>query len=143
MGGAYSGDVARNALFLNPGNSNHWLKVKLVGTKANRAAIGARVKGNLRTPNGTRELHRVVSSGGSFGSNPLRQEIGLADATAVTSVEIRWPGSDSRQTITGLELDHAYEIREGDAQARNIKLHPVRLDRGTSGSRPPQVHAKQ
>ena len=30
----------RNALFLNPGNTNRWLKLKLVGVKANRPAIG-------------------------------------------------------------------------------------------------------
>src|SRR5262245_23472113 len=80
LGGAYSGDFARNALFMNPGFSNSWLKLKLVGVKANRPAIGARIKVTLRTPTGTRELHRTSSSGGNFGSNPLRQEIGLGDA---------------------------------------------------------------
>jgi hypothetical protein len=64
MGGAFSGDLARNALFLNPGNTNHWLKLQLVGTKANRAAIGAKIKLTLQTSNGTRELHRIVSNGG-------------------------------------------------------------------------------
>jgi len=78
--------------------------LKLVGTKANRPAIGARIKVTFQTPAGSRELHRVVSSGGSFGSNPLRQEIGLADATAITAVDIRWPGSNTRQTVTGLDL---------------------------------------
>ena len=48
LGGAYSGDFARNALFLNPGSTNRWLKLKLVGTKANRAAIGARIKVTLQ-----------------------------------------------------------------------------------------------
>src|SRR5207253_1857310 len=90
IGGAYSGDFARNALFLNPGNTNHWLKLKLVGVKANRAAIGACIHLSLETPFGAREIYRTVSSGGSFGSNPLRQEIGLANATAIKMVEIRW-----------------------------------------------------
>ncbi|HEX7654762.1 MAG TPA: CRTAC1 family protein, partial [Verrucomicrobiae bacterium] len=130
LGGAYTGDLARNALFMNPGNTNHWLKLKLVGTKANRPAIGARLKITLQTPNGPRELHRVVSSGGSFGSNPFRQEIGLGDATAVTSVDIRWPGSDTRQTLKGLERDHSYELREGEAEPKVLQLHPVKLDHG-------------
>lgn len=129
LGGAYSGDFARNALFVNPGFSNRWLKLKLVGTKANRAAIGARIKVTVQTPAGTRELHRVVSSGGNFGSNPLRQEIGLGNATLILAVDIRWPGSDTRQTVTGLELDHSYQIREGDTAALALKLHPVRLDK--------------
>jgi hypothetical protein len=128
LGGAYSGDLARNALFMNPGNTNRWLKLKLVGTKSNRAAIGARLKVTVQTPVGPRELHRVVSSGGNFGSNPLRQEIGLGDATAITSVAIRWPGSDTRQELTGFELNRSYQIREGDAAAVAQILHPVRLD---------------
>jgi hypothetical protein len=131
LGGAYSGDFARNALFLNPGSTNRWLKLKLVGTKANRFAIGARFRVTVQTPSGSRELHRVVSSGGSFGSNPLRQEIGLGDATAITRVDIEWPGSRTQQTITGLELNRSYQIREGDATPLVLKLNPVKLDQAT------------
>jgi hypothetical protein len=129
LGGAYSGDFARNALFMNPGSTNHWMKIKLVGTKANRPGIGARIKVTLQTPAGPRELHRVVSSGGNFGSNPLRQEIGLGDATAIAAVDIRWPGSDTRQTLTGLELNHSYEIHEGNPIAVTLKLHPIDLQK--------------
>jgi hypothetical protein len=129
LGGAYSGDFARNALFMNPGSTNRWLKLKLVGTKANRPAIGARIKVTLQTSAGPRELHRVVSSGGNFGSNPLRQEIGLGDATAIMAVDIRWPGSDTRQTLTGLELNRSYEIHEGNPIAVALKLHPVDLQK--------------
>jgi hypothetical protein len=135
LGGAYSGDFARNALFLNPGSSNRWLKLQLVGIKANRPAIGARIKVTVQTPAGTREIHRVVSSGGSFGSNPLRQEIGLGDATSVLAVDIRWPGSDTRQTVTGLQLNRAYQIREGGRSPLALTLHPSRLDKQS-----PSVH---
>ncbi|MBL9174904.1 MAG: CRTAC1 family protein [Verrucomicrobiales bacterium] len=128
LGGAFAGDLARNALFMNPGTTNHWLKLKLVGTRANRAAIGATLKVVLDTPAGRRELHRVVSSGGNFGSNPLRQEIGVGNATGIAAVEIRWPGSDTRQQLSGLQLDTSYEIREGDAAPKVLPTHPVRLD---------------
>jgi hypothetical protein len=128
MGGAYTGDTSRNALYLNPGNTNHWVKLKLVGVKANRPGIGARITVKLQTPEGPRSLYRTVSSGGSFGSNPLRQEIGLGDATAITAVDIRWPGSDTRQTVTGLELNHSYEIREGDSTPTVLKLHRVKFN---------------
>jgi len=129
MGGAYSGDYARNTLYLNPGNTNHWVKLKLVGTKSNRPAIGARIKASVKTPAGSRQICRTVSSGASFGSNPLRQEIGLGDATEISAVEIRWPGSNTRQTVRGLQVDHSYQIREGDADLVQLKLHPVRLDK--------------
>src|SRR5205823_12826185 len=35
LGGAYTGDIYRKALFENPGNSNRWLKLKLVGLQSN------------------------------------------------------------------------------------------------------------
>ena len=41
-GGAVPGDSAYNILFQNPGHGRHWLKLKLVGTKTNRSAIGRR-----------------------------------------------------------------------------------------------------
>jgi hypothetical protein len=128
MGGAFTGDGARNALYHNPGNpTNHFVKLKLVGAKANRAAIGARVKVTVQTASGPRELHRTVGNGGAFGANPLRLEVGLGDATAITAVDIRWPGSDTRQTVRGLERDRAYEIREDQPLAIAVKLHPVTL----------------
>jgi len=114
MGGAYTGDIAHNVLFQNPGNTNRWVQLRLVGTKANRPGIGARIKITAQTAKGSREIHRRVSSGASFGGNTLRQEIGLGQATAITGVEIRWPGSDTLQTIRGLEMNRSYQIREGN-----------------------------
>jgi len=143
LGGAYSGDFARNALFHNPGSTNRWLKLKLAGTRANRFAIGARIKVTVQTPAGSRELHRVVSSGGTFGSNPFRQEIGLGDATAITAVDIRWPGSDARQTLNDLELNHSYEIREGEAAPIALKLNPVRLDNHSPAKHNAKLQASQ
>lgn len=136
LGGAFVGDVARNALFLNPGSTNRWVKLKLVGVKANRAAIGARIQVNLSTPSGSRVLHRTVGSGGSFGSNPLRQEIGIGNALAVDSIEIRWPGSDLRQKVTGLQPNHNYEIREGDAAPKEMPVRPFRIPTETAAVAP-------
>lgn len=127
LGGAFTGDPARDALFANPGTTNHFVKLKLVGTKANRPAIGARLKVTVRTPAGPREIHRTVSSGGSFGSNPLCQEIGLGDAVAIERVDVQWPGSGTRQQFTDLGLDQSYRLREGDPQATRLPLHRVHL----------------
>lgn len=126
-GGAFAGDFARNALYHNPTNSNGWLKLKLVGVKANRAAIGAKVLVQLETPSGPRTLFRTVSTGGSFGGNPLRLEIGTGDATAVNKVEIRWPGSGTRQTIAGFQLRKSYEITEGSKDIKEFNLNPVNI----------------
>ena len=72
---------------------------------------------NLQTPEGPRTLHRTVGSGGSFGANPLRQEIGLGNATVITSVQVEWPGSGTRQTFTGLQPGKRYRITEDRPQA--------------------------
>ena len=130
MGGAYTGDVYWNALFANPGHGNHWLKLRLVGTESNRSAIGARLKVTVTTPGGGRTLHRTVNSGGSFGSTPLRQEIGLADATKIDRVEVFWPTTGQRQTFTGLALDSAYTITEGQDRAEPVTLKPTPFKKG-------------
>ena len=44
IGGPVKGDMFHDILFQNPGQGNHWLTIKLVGKKTNRAAIGARIK---------------------------------------------------------------------------------------------------
>lgn len=128
MGGAFPGDNYRNVLFLNPGTTNHWLKLKLEGVKANRAAIGALIRVDLETPSGTRRIVKTVNSGASFGSNPLRQELGLGDATAVTSVEVTWPGSGTRQVFKGIERDHAYQLKEGAEDSVVLQMTPVLID---------------
>jgi hypothetical protein len=113
MGGAFLADKAYSTFYENPGNANRWLGLALEGVRANRSAIGARIKVTVSTPEGARVVQRTVGSGGSFGANPLRQEIGLGDATSVDSVEILWPGSGLAQRLDGLRLDRRYQVREG------------------------------
>ncbi len=127
LGGAYEGDVARNALFANPGHGNHWVKIRLAGTRANRPGIGARLTIKVRGPSGERVLHRTVSTGGSFGSNPLRQDIGLGDARTILSLRVEWPGSGTVQTFQDLEPDRFYLLRETSPVAERIPLRTFSL----------------
>ena len=123
IGGAYSGDVFQNALYENPGHGNHFIKIELQGVRSNRAGIGARLKLGLA---GGRTIHRVLSTGGSFGSAPLRLEIGLGAATQVDTLEIVWPASGITSRYAKLEADRWYHIVEG-AEAPTVirdKPHP-------------------
>ena len=122
MGGAYAGDNYRNVLYANPGNSNHWIKLKLEGVRSNRAGIGARLALEVLTPLGPRMIHKTVNTGGSFGASPLRQEIGLGQATSIRQLEIRWPGSGLRQVVQGLEMDRLYQIKEGATHPTPVPL---------------------
>jgi hypothetical protein len=114
LGGFYPGDKFHNALFLNPGHGNHHLAMRLVGSKSNRAAMGARIKVEVRDEGGgTRVVHRAVGAVSSFGGSPLRQEIGLGKAARIEQVTIIWPIDGARQTLTAVPLDSVIEVTEG------------------------------
>lgn len=127
LGGAVSSDTYPNALFLNPGTNNKWIKLKLIGREANRPAIGARVKLTVATASGKRVIYRTVGTGGTFGCNPLRLEIGLGEAKAVESVEIRWPGTGKVQNVLIPELDAFYQITEGEQSPKRLQLKPFQF----------------
>ncbi|MFM8570226.1 MAG: CRTAC1 family protein, partial [Pirellula sp.] len=94
MGGAVNGDKYHNILFQNPGNQNSWTSVKLVGQSSNPVAIGARIMIQTDDPE-LPLVYRQVTSGSSFGANPLEQTIGLGKATKILGIEIQWPARAS------------------------------------------------
>ena len=128
LGGSYDGDNFMNALFVNPGNENNWVKLKLQGTQSNKSAIGARVKITAANAQGQqRDFHARVNSGASFGANPLLVEQGLGEFTQIKEVEVIWPGQDNPQKITGVEADHYYVITEGETLAKKVEFTAVEL----------------
>jgi hypothetical protein len=130
MGGAVNGDKYHNILFQNqnPGQGNHWLTVKLIGKKTNRAAIGARIK-VVTAAEKPLTIHRHVSSGSSFGANPLEQTIGLARADRVAMLEIRWPTSGTTQVFHDIAANQAIEVTEFAETYRTLRFRPIPLPR--------------
>jgi hypothetical protein len=114
MGGALPGDTFQSVLYHNPGSSNHSITIRLQGVRTNRAGIGARICVGIKTKRGARRIYRTVGYGSSFGGNPLRQHIGLADAVRVEFLDIYWPGSRTTQHFADLEVDQTILIREGE-----------------------------
>lgn len=123
-GGATPGDMFYNALYQNPGAGGRSITLKLVGKKTNRAAIGARIKITL-SGNSPRVIHRLVSSGSSFGANALEQTIGLGQAEKIESMEIHWPTSDEVQKFGPIAAGQFLEITESVAAPRILKLVPA------------------
>jgi hypothetical protein len=121
LGGAFPGDTYMSVLLENPGHGNHWLGLQLQGVQSNRSAIGARVRVDIRTPQGKRSIYRVVNSGSSFGDTPLELHVGLGEANAVEAVEIRWPAGGVER-LSNLNLDRVFRIREGSGVAESIRL---------------------
>jgi hypothetical protein len=115
-------------LFENPGHDNDWISLRLVGVKANHAAIGSLIK--LTVTNAgqdTRVVYRTVGSGGSFGASPLEQHIGLGKSAKIASLEIWWPGSNAPQKFLNIQPNQALEIKEFASDYKRIERHPVRL----------------
>jgi hypothetical protein len=125
-GGPAPGDKAYNLLFRNPTHGRHWLKIKLVGTTTNRAAIGARIHAVVRGRDGAeRSIHRTVGNNSSFGGNSLTETLGLLDATSVARLTISWPTSRTMQTFRDLPADRTLVITEGTESFETLP-HPAR-----------------
>ena len=81
-----------NFLYVNNGNSNAWLSLRLIGTVSNRAAIGAKVRVRTFYRGSVRWQVRELAGGSNDACfNDLRASFGLADATNADLVRIEWP----------------------------------------------------
>jgi hypothetical protein len=127
IGGQYPGDAFGNVLFENPGFGKRWIKLRLIGTRSNRDALGASVRLDVVDGGVSRSIRRVVSSGGSFGCNPKRLEIGLGGAETVQALEVRWPASGRVQEFRELPVDRMFEIREDAESPAEVPLRAVRF----------------
>lgn len=119
LGGAYEGDFAVNALFLNPlADKSPWLRIQLEGTRSNRSALGAKAILKVRDANGkSRSIYKTVSPGGSFGGNCLDLFFGLGKAEAIEELKVLWPNRDRTvETFTDLPLRSTIRIVEGNGQ---------------------------
>ena len=87
---------------------HHWLRLKLVGTKSNRDAIGARV--NVKV--GGQTLSRdVMPSRGYLSQSELPVTFGLGAATQPDEVEVVWPGG-TRQKVESPRVDATTVVTE-------------------------------
>ena len=107
-GGGYPGDLLMTAVHCPVERPGNYLNVRLRGTKSNRDGNGARI---TLISNGMRQM-REVSHGSSFGCLPLEQHFGLAEATTVDRLEIRWPGGFT-QTVNHPPVNETIRVIEG------------------------------
>lgn len=90
-------------------SSNHSVLFKLVGTKSNKAAIGARV---TLTAGGLTQIDEVRSGGSYLSQNDLRLHFGVGTETTVAKVEVSWP-SGLKESFQNLAVDQIYTFVEG------------------------------
>ena len=86
---------------------NHWLKVKLIGTKSNCSAIGTRITCFFA---GKRQAQELAAQSSFYSSNDPRLHFGLGDA-AVADLEVRWPSSPV-QLLKDVKANQIITIQE-------------------------------
>ncbi|HTV16668.1 MAG TPA: CRTAC1 family protein [Acidobacteriaceae bacterium] len=95
----------------NACSGHHWLGLRLIGTRSNIDAIGAKITWK----SGDLLRHRTKVGGGSYlSSHDPRTVLGLGPRTQIDWLELEWPQpGGSRQRFTGLPIDRYITITEG------------------------------
>ena len=103
------------SLLKNYGQRGNWILIKLVGTKSNRDAIGARV--TVRA-GGHQQLQEVHSGGSYISQSDFRLHFGLGTANKIDTLEIRWPSGlvERLEDVTANQILH---VQEGIAVVRH------------------------
>jgi hypothetical protein len=110
------------SLLLNHNDApNHRVLFKLVGTRSNKAAIGARVTVKA----GSLVQFDEVRGGASYLSqNDLRLHFGLGANETMSEVSVRWPNGE-KETLRNVVADFIYTINEGVGIQQKVALPPL------------------
>jgi hypothetical protein len=111
-------ESTNNFMYLNNGNSNNWIIIKLVGTLSNRSGIGAKIhlKANI-DDSPVWQMRELSSQIGAHSQGPLELHFGLGDASLIDSIKVRWP-SGVVDVLTDVAVNSFMTITEtrcGDA----------------------------
>jgi enediyne biosynthesis protein E4 len=113
------------SLFLNETrNANHRVLFRLVGTKSNRAAIGARV--TVYTSK-TAQIDEVRGGGSYLSSSDQRLHFGLGSDVTMNQIQIQWP-SGLKEELKNIPADAIYTIVEGKGITAAVKFPPAEKD---------------
>jgi hypothetical protein len=93
--------------------TSHWVTLKLVGTRSNRSAIGARVR--LHGSGGV-QVDEVRGGGSYYAQNDLRVHFGLGDVNRIDRVEVRWPNG-LEEVWTDVAIDRIVTLTEGQGKS--------------------------
>ncbi|HXD73781.1 MAG TPA: CRTAC1 family protein, partial [Vicinamibacterales bacterium] len=96
-------------LLHNGATAGNALLVRVAGTASNRSAIGARL---TLTAGGLTQTREVKAGSSYLSQSDLRQHFGLAGATTVDRIDIRWP-SGQRETVAAIAANQIVTITEG------------------------------
>ncbi len=89
-------------------NHNHWIILKLIGTKSNRDGLGTKIR---ITSGHTVQYNHATTAVGYSSSSDKRVHFGLGESSVIDVIEVLWP-SGIRQTLTRVKADQVLTIRE-------------------------------
>jgi enediyne biosynthesis protein E4 len=113
-----SNATGTNSLYHNNGNDNHFIKFRLIGTRSNRAAIGAKVRVRAMINEQSSWQMREVSGGdGLMGQSSPHVHVGLGNATNADLVRIEWP-SGTTQELTNVAANQFLTVTEPGGEPR-------------------------
>jgi len=90
-------------------NDNHWILLRLVGTRSNRMAIGTKVR--ITTEDGKSQWNEVTTAVGYACSSDCRVHFGLGANHRIKELEIIWP-SRVRQLLRDVGIDRVLTVEE-------------------------------
>jgi hypothetical protein len=100
---------ARGTLLHNVStNSNHWIAIKLEGTKSNRDGIGAKLE---IVSDGRKQVAERVAGSGYMSQDDGRVHFGLGKASTIDKLTVRWP-SGKEQVLEKVAGDRVLTVRE-------------------------------
>ncbi len=100
----------------NTGENNHWIGVLLQGTSCNRDGIGATITWSA---GGVIRRRYKVNGGSYLSSHDMREVLGIATASKVDWIEVKWPAPSGRvERLTDLPIDRYVTIVEGQGRIK-------------------------
>ncbi len=100
----------KSQLFMNrTADGNHWIILKLVGTKDNRDGLGTKIK--ITTSEGV-QFNQATTAVGYSSSSDKRVHFGLGKATVIDKIELSWP-TGVKQVLTNVKIDQILTVVEG------------------------------
>jgi hypothetical protein len=127
--GDYDNDGGMDVLILNMndlpsllhnvgGNKQNWIKIKLLGSRCNRTAIGARVRVTAGTHTQMDEVHSGTSV---MSQSDLRLHFGLGKVETVDLIEVKWPTTQKIEQFKQVKANQILTIREGEGIVATFK----------------------
>jgi hypothetical protein len=113
---------------------NHWVTIRLVGTRSNRDGLGARIQ---VLAGGRKQIDEVRSGGSYISQSDLRVHFGLGQATRIDLLEVRWP-SGITDKLEGLPVNKFLTVEEGEGLIDHPGVAPASARGSRGGQSPPR-----